>query len=119
VLQHVDKMERFFEEENITSLCLTNRVMRAFIEETDEKLAQCADAEVKDACLLACIQVINHFKISTYGTAAAFANALGMDKQAVVFHTIEINEKQIDDRLSQLANYEINTLAKTLIAMPD
>lgn len=118
VLQHVDKMERFFEEENITSLCLTNRVMRAFIEETDEKLAQCADAEVKDACLLACIQVINHFKISTYGTAAAFANALGMDKQAGVFHTIEINEKQIDDRLSQLANYEINTLAKTLIAMP-
>ncbi len=118
VQQHVDKMERFFEEENINSLCLTNRIMRAFIEETDEKLAHCTDAEVKDACLLACIQVINHFKISTYGTAAAFANALGMDKQAAVFHEAEINEKQIDDRLSQLANYEINTLAKTLIARP-
>ena len=110
-------MEGFFEEEKIISLSLTNRVMRAFIEEAEEKLANCADAEVKDACLLACIQAINHFKISTYGTAAAFANALGMEKQAAVFHEAEVNEKQIDDRLSQLAEYEINTKAKAPILL--
>ena len=72
----------------------------------------CTDAEVKDACLLACIQAINHFKISMYGTAAAFANALDMEKQAAIFHEAEVNEKQIDDRLSQLAEHEINIRAK-------
>ena len=108
----------FYEEEKIVSLSLTNRVMKAFIEEAEEKLANCTDAEIKDACLLACIQAINHFKISTYGTAAAFANALGMEKQATFFHEAEVNEKQIDDRLSQLAEHEINIKAKTPIVLP-
>lgn len=118
VEQHVEKMELFFEEEQVSSLALRNRVMQAFIEETAEKLAACADAEVKDACLLACIQSVNHFKISAYGTAAAFARALDMDKQAAVFYEAEINEKQIDDRLSQLAEYEINGRAKAAIVLP-
>jgi len=117
VQQHVKKMEDFYEEEKISSLSLTNRVMHAFIEETDEKLSTCTDAAIKDACLLASIQAINHFKISTYGTAAAFAKALGMEKQAAIFHEASINEKQIDDRLSQLAEHEININAKTPIVL--
>jgi ferritin-like metal-binding protein YciE len=117
VQQHIKKMESFFEEENISSLNLTNRVMQAFIEDTNEKQNACTDTEVKDASLLACIQAINHFKISMYGTAAAFAKALGMEKQATVFHEAEISEKQIDDRLSQLAEFEINVKAKTPIAI--
>ena len=117
VQQHVQKMEGFFEEEKISSLSLTNRVMRAFIEDAEEKLSNCTDAAIKDACLLACIQAINHFKISTYGTAAAFANALDMEKQAAIFHEAEVNEKQIDDRLSQLAEHEINIKAKAPILL--
>ena len=112
VRQHVEKMENFFEEEQINSFSMTNRVMKAYIDETEEKLSNCTDPEIKDACLLACIQAINHFKISTYGTAAAFANALGMEKHAAIFHEAEVNEKQIDDRLSQLAEHEINIRAK-------
>lgn len=117
VEQHVQKMQEFFEEENITSLSLSNRIMHAFIEEAKEKLSACADNEVTDACLLASVQAINHFKISSYGTAAAFANALGHEKPAAVFHEAEINEKQIDDRLSQLAEHEINTKAKAPIVI--
>ena len=118
VQQHVEKMNAFFEEEKISSLSVSSRVMEAFIEETNEKLSSCTDAEVKDACLLASIQTINHFKISTYGTAAAVANALGREKQAAVFHEAEVKEKQIDDRLSQLAEHEINSRAKSPIVLP-
>lgn len=118
VLQHIEKMQVFFEEEKVSSLSVSNRVMQAFIDEGNEKLSNCTDAEVRDACLLANTQAINHFKISTYGTAAAFANALGMEKQAVVFHEAEVKEKQIDDRLSQLAEHEINTRAKSPIVLP-
>ena len=118
VEQHSKKIEEFLKEEKISSLGLTNRVMQAFIEEVNERLSDCTDPEVKDACLLAGIQVINHFKISTYGTAAAFSNALGMEKVAALFHEAEINEKQIDDRLSQLAQNEINIKAKAPILLP-
>ena len=113
VQEHVVKMETFFESEEITSLSLKNRIMEAYIAETEERLSNCSDPGVRDACLLACIQSINHFKISTYGTAAAFARTLDMEQQAAVFYEAEVNEKQIDDRLSQLAEHEINTTAKT------
>jgi len=115
--QHIKKMEVFFEAEDINALKLHNRIMQAFIDETNEKLVACSDAEVTDACLLAAIQSINHYKISIYGTAAAFARALEMDTHAALFYDAEVNEKQIDSRLSQLAEFEINKKAKTPIML--
>lgn len=119
VQEHAKKLGTFYEEEKISSLSLHNRIMEAFIEDTNERLAACSNIQVKDACLLASLQTINHYKISTYGTAAAFANALGMEKAAALFHEAEINEKHIDDRLSQLAEFEINGKAKTPIELPE
>jgi ferritin-like metal-binding protein YciE len=118
VAEHVKAFERFYEEENIPSISISNRVMQAFIDEAEEKMNYCSDLAVRDASLLASIQEINHYKISTYGTACAFANALGMTKTAEIFHKAEINEKQIDDRLSQLAVHEVNLDAKVSIVLP-
>jgi ferritin-like metal-binding protein YciE len=116
--EHLYNLEDFVNAEQLISLSLTNRIMSAYIQDTNEKLLLCADTEVADACLLASIQMINHFKISAYGTAAAFANALGMDKAAIFFHQAEVHEKQVDDRLTQLAQYEINIRAKSPIVLP-
>lgn len=117
VKQHIKMLESFVTEEKINSLTLGNRIMHAFVEEATHKTDTCADAAIKDACLLACIQVINHFKISTYGTAAAFAKVLEMEKHASAFHEAEINEKKIDDRLSQLAEHEVNIDANAPIGI--
>ncbi|GAB4048876.1 YciE/YciF ferroxidase family protein [Spirosoma litoris] len=117
--QHVKKIESFIEAEQLKAISVSNRVMQAFIDEANEKLSSCRNSKVIDACLLAAIQTINHFKISTYGTATAFARALDMDKLAAMFYELEINEKHIDDRLSQLAQYEINNQAKATIELPE
>lgn len=119
VQEHIAKFEDFLKEEEINSISFSNRIMKAFIDEANERLSTCTDAPIKDACLLASVQAINHFKISTYGTAAAFAKELGMEKYAALFHEAEVNEKQIDDRLSQLAEHEINIKAKTPIVLAD
>ncbi len=118
VSSHIDLLNRFIDTEQIGLLPLNGKVMDAFIRETDEKLSECSDQEVINACLLAQVQSINHYKISAYGTAAAFALALGMEKAAIVFHEAEVNEKQIDDRLSQLAEHEINPRAMAPIVLP-
>jgi ferritin-like metal-binding protein YciE len=117
VSEHIQQMEKFIEDENISSLDIVNRIMRAYLDETNEKLNNCADPEIKDAGLLSSIQGINHFKINMYGTAAAFAKAIGMEKYAGIFHEAEQNEKQIDERLSQLANSEINVHANAPFAI--
>ncbi|HET9429655.1 MAG TPA: DUF892 family protein [Chitinophagaceae bacterium] len=118
IREHKAKLESSLANRMIISGTQFNRVMNSFIEETREKLGDCVDQEVHDVCLLAGIQEINHYKISVYGTSAAFSKALGMEKQAEVFHELEVNEKQIDDRLSQLAEFEINEKAKAPIALP-
>jgi len=117
VEQHIEALNHFVEAEEITSLVVKDRIMNAFIEELNEKLARCIDHEVRDASLLAGIQRINHYKISLYGTAASFARTLGMDAFAKQFHDAEINEKQIDDRLSQLAKFEVNLSARAPIIL--
>ena len=119
IVQHIEKLDNFFIAEEISSLSTMNRIMHSFIEEIVDKLKFCTDNEVKDACLLAGIQGINHFKISTYGTAAAFARTLGMEKAAGIFHEAEINEKKIDDRLTQLAEFEVNKRARAPISLTE
>lgn len=111
VENNINAIEQFIEKEGINVLSNQNKSMHAMIEETQDKLRSCSDLEVKDACLLSCIQVINHYKISIYGTAAAYANALNMEASVKLFKSAEINEKQIDDRLTQMAEYEINKRA--------
>lgn len=115
IKQHYKVVEKFLSEEKNYTLIRNNNVMQAFITEANTKLTNCTDAEVLDACLLSSIQAINHYKISMYGTAAAFAKALGYEQTAAIFHEAEVTEKQIDDRLSQLAEYEINLKARSPI----
>jgi ferritin-like metal-binding protein YciE len=117
IKQHLQNSGVSFAVEKLSPFGNANRVMKAFIAEMQEKLELCNDSEVRDACLLANIQAINHYKISTYGTATAFAHVLGMEKEASVFHEAGINEKQIDALLSQLAEYGINKKARAPIAL--
>lgn len=50
-----------------------------------------------------------------YGIDAAFAKVMQMDKYATIFYGAEINEKQIDNRLSQLAEFRLNIRAKSIL----
>jgi ferritin-like metal-binding protein YciE len=112
-IQHLQRMDAFLEQEKILSVDRTNTIMLAFISSIEEKLQACTTPEIKDACILAGVQSICHFKISSYGTAAAFARLVGLTEFANVFYESEVNEKHVDDELTQLAAYEINTNALT------
>lgn len=112
---HTELMTGFFIIQPATPYAKTkhNRVINALIEDTNERLHLCADPEIYDACLLAAIQEINHYKISIYGTVTAFCNELGQRDMAAIFLRAEKDEKRIDEQLSFQAQSEINELAKT------
>lgn len=120
-LEHIDhnmrSFEKFIDSEKMDLISNKNEILNVLIDDANQKYNYCSDPEIKDACLLASIQVINHFKICSYGTAAAYANALGMEEASKLFKMAEINEKQIDDRLSQMAEFEINKRATSPIVL--
>lgn len=113
--QHFAKISSAINSGEILPAVLASHIIKGIIEEANILFNKCSDAEVKDAAILAIIQQINHYKICAYGTVSAYAAILGMDNEAAFFKEAEINEKQIDDRLSQLAAFEINSKAKSPI----
>lgn len=117
VRQHIQQLRAFSIEENVDSLSRTNNVMQALIIDTREHINNCTGTEVKDAGLLACIQNINHYKMSLYGTAAAFAKSIGKESVATNFHEAGENERDIDNSLSQIAKREINNKASAPVKL--
>lgn len=122
-LEHIEhnikSFEKFIDAEKMNLLSNEHKIVQVLIEDATLRFELCADPEIKDACLLASVQTINHYKICNYGTAAAYAATLGMDEAAKLFKMAEINEKQIDDRLSQMAEFEINKRATAPIVLPN
>jgi ferritin-like metal-binding protein YciE len=114
---HIDRLESFMESQKQFHSLLANDSVVAIIEETDEKLSYCTDREVINASLLSGVQLLNHYKICAYGTAAAYAKRLDLERDGEFFHEAEVNEKHIDDRLSQLAEFEINPKARAPIVL--
>jgi ferritin-like metal-binding protein YciE len=112
---HVDGILKFFKRKKLMDFHVQDNVAQAFIDEINEKMDDCRDDQIIDALLLSSIQQIIHYKICMYGTISAFAQVLDLDITAGEFYTSEKDEKDIDSRLSFLAEQEINPLAKSPI----
>jgi ferritin-like metal-binding protein YciE len=89
--------------------------MEGLIKEGEDLLAKKGkiDAEVMDAALIASAQKVEHYEISGYGTAAAYAELLGEAAAAKVLHKIAGEEGDADKKLTTLAEASINKAAKS------
>ncbi|MCU7551565.1 DUF892 family protein [Chitinophagaceae bacterium LB-8] len=88
-----------------------SRIVKAYLDEANDKLSACADAKIFDAYLIYAIQAINHYKINIYGTLATYADSLGQQKTAEIYHKAMLDEKVSDMRLSNIAERNINVIA--------
>ena len=85
--------------------------MAGIIEEGSEKLQEDAEDSVMDASLIAAAQKVEHYEIGAYGTAIAWAEALGLTEVAEVLGETLAEEKAADEKLSALAESGINEAA--------
>jgi ferritin-like metal-binding protein YciE len=81
------------------------------IEEGSEKLQEDLEGSVMDACLIASGQRAEHYEIAAYGTAIAWAEALGLKEVVAVLNETLEEEKAADEKLSVLAESGINQAA--------
>jgi len=90
-----------------------NLVVRELINQANAMVMESNTPEVLEAALIASHQQMNHYKIASYGTAAAFAKTLGQYEVADILHKSLLEEKLIDEQLSKIATGKINFLAKS------
>ena len=85
--------------------------MAGIVEEGSEKLQEDMEDTVLDACVIASAQKVEHYEIGAYGTAIAWAEALGLNDVAEVLNETLEEEKAADQKLTALAESGINDAA--------
>lgn len=108
---HIEELAIICAREEILSSAANDNIIVSLLPSLEFNLLRCGSPEVKDVYLVAALQIINHVKISLYGSLAAFASSLRLGKAGMFFHQAELDEKNIDDRLSYLAEHILNRSA--------
>jgi ferritin-like metal-binding protein YciE len=108
---HVSRLE---EIASMLDLKLTGHVckaMKGLIEEGGEMIEEDADDAVRDAGLIGAAQRVEHYEIAGYGTARCLAETLGHDDAAKLLEETLEEEKDTDQKLTDLAESAINAEA--------
>ena len=107
---HVERLEQIFEalgERAGGKKCLG---MEGLIAEGSEVIEDDFEGDVMDAALISAAQRVEHYEIAAYGALCAFAELLGDPQQAALLRETLKEEKQTDEKLSELSD-EINVAA--------
>lgn len=112
--EHVSRLEEIFEmlEEKPTGKkCLG---MEGLVKEGSETMQESYAAALMDAALIGAAQRVEHYEIAGYGTVRAFAKLLGESEHVSLIEQTLQEEKQTDDKLTQLAE-RINSEASQAV----
>jgi ferritin-like metal-binding protein YciE len=85
--------------------------MRGAIKEGEEVIQSDMESEPKQAALIGAAQRVEHYEIAAYGTARAHARQLGYLKAYELLSQTLNEEKDTDQKLTQLAENRVNVKA--------
>jgi ferritin-like metal-binding protein YciE len=108
---HVSRLEQIFREVNRDPKRETCAAMKGLISEGETMIKAKGDADVKDAALIAAAQRVEHYEISGYGTARAFARRLGLNQAVTLLDQTLQEEKAADEKLNSIAESGVNQQA--------
>jgi ferritin-like metal-binding protein YciE len=109
--RHVERLEKVFKLLDKSPRAEHCRGMEGLIEEGSDLLEEDGEPHVKDAALIAAAQRVEHYEISGYGTARTLAELLGLDEAATLLQQTLEEEKETDEKLTELATSEVNVQA--------
>ncbi|WP_395740071.1 ferritin-like domain-containing protein [Prosthecobacter sp.] len=90
------------------------KAMEGLIAEGSELISEDAEDAVRDAGLIGAAQRVEHYEIAGYGTARALAIRLGYDDAADTLGQTLDEEKETNDKLTDLATSTVNEEAAAL-----
>lgn len=108
---HVERLEQVFASLQKRAVAKKCEAMDGILKEADEVTAEIADEDTMDTAIISSAQTVEHYEIARYGTLAAWANQLGYDDARELLETTLDEEKAADQKLSGLAEREVNVKA--------
>jgi ferritin-like metal-binding protein YciE len=109
---HVERLQQVFELLGKRPQGKTCPAIDGILEEGEEILEEFKGQPALDAGLAAAAQAVEHYEISRYGTLKAWAEKLQLEDAVELLDETLQEEKATDQKLSELAESEINVEAE-------
>lgn len=111
--EHVSRLEQVFDMCGKKAQAKKCEAMAGLIEEGNTVVEETENGSMtRDAGIIMAAQKVEHYEIATYGCLVTFAKTLGMDAAAhLLVQTLE-EEKETDEKLTQIAEGNINQSAE-------
>jgi ferritin-like metal-binding protein YciE len=110
---HLNRLEQVFQELDLPVRGKHCAGMEGLIEEGKEVLEMKSESssEAIDAAIIVAGQKVEHYEISAYGSARAFAELLGHDRVAQLLEQTLEEESEANETLSRIAEETVNPSA--------
>jgi ferritin-like metal-binding protein YciE len=107
--EHVTRLEKVFTSIGEKVAAVKCEAMAGLTKEAEEIMEGTEKGMVRDAGIISAAQKVEHYEIATYGTLCTFAKTLGETEAAALLHETLEQEKEADEKLTQIAESTINT----------
>lgn len=109
---HAERIERIFSSRDNGSPRGKKCVgMEGLVEEGKEVMQEKMEPDVMDAGLIAAAQKAEHYEIASYGTARAWAQQMGYDRDAELLQQTLEEEAAANEKLTRIAESHVNMQA--------
>ena len=112
--EQVTRLAKIFKSIDKKPRAVKCDAMEGLIEEATEMLEDCGKGPGCDAGIIAAAQKIEHYEIATYGTLREFAETLALSEALVLLTKTLKEEKDADQKLTDVAKKEVNSEAASL-----
>ena len=110
---HVKRLEQVFDMCGKKVQAKKCDAMEGIIKEGDSIVEETQDGSMtRDAGIIMAAQKVEHYEIATYGSLVQIAKTLGMNDAAEVLHLTLDEEKQADEKLTEVAEWHVNQAAE-------
>jgi len=109
---HVERLEKVFSIIGQKPQGKTCEAIVGITKEGAEIMEEYEGSQALDAGLLAAAQAVEHYEISRYGTLRTWAEELGLDEAVSLLQETLDEEKETDEKLTEIAERVVNQEAE-------
>ena len=106
--EQVNRLEQVFASIGKKAEAVKCEAMTGLIKEAEEIMEECEEGAMCDAGIISAGQKVEHYEIATYGGLAQLAKTLQLEDIAGILEETLVEEKAADEKLTDIAENDIN-----------
>ncbi len=107
---HVARLEELLTQHIGEVSTETCKVINGLTSEASDTIKDVTEPSIRDIALIGAAQQVEHHEIAVYGTLRNWAEILGLDEDAAILESIEVEEENADELLTSIAE-QVNVSA--------